>query len=385
MRFASQGFTRIAGILLALASLFGAGLLCEAFLRLALFSDVMPGSVARPLREPDFYSYPSSDDFWKLRSRWQNPGVLRRAHHPRLGTTTPHTIGNPLGVAGAARALPAPGAQEPAILFYGDSYLTTPFFPVSARIPQLLEARLPGTMVWNFGMWSYGLDQMVLRLEETHEHFRHPIVLIGVLTDDIDRCLLSVREGQKPRFVVDHGGELHLTNVPIEEDQVAYLERHPPEIWSYALRMLAMALGKTQLAGRWALFRPEERRDEMEAVSRALIARAATRCRARGIPLRFVIFYPGFELSQTTWRGQFLRDAFESLGISYLDTAPALRHALETGTATMDDLYDATSHHTRRANALIVDAIIDRWPELQSLHGNDAGRADRGPSVASPR
>ena len=376
-----------AGLLLALASLGGAGLLCEAFLRLALFSDVMPELVERRLRQPDFFAFPSSDDFWKLRSRWQNQEVLRLLHHPRLGATIPRTAVNPLGVAGAARALPPPGAREPAILFYGDSYLTTPFFQVSARIPQLLEARLAGTAVWNFGMWSYGLDQMILRLEETHGYFRRPIVLIGVLTDDIDRSLLTVREGQKPRFVVDRDGTSHLTNVPIEADQAAYLARHPPAIRSYALRMLAMVLAKTRLAGGWLRLRPEERREEIEAVSRALIARAAARCRDGDIPLRFVIFHPDFELAQPSWRGQFLRDTLDGLGISYLDTAPVLRQGLETGATGMADFYDATSHHTQRANALIVDAIIDRWPELRHLHGREPTAADRasGEPARDPR
>jgi hypothetical protein len=373
MRAAAQGSTRIAGgILLALGSVAGAGLLCEAFLRLALFGDVLPAFVARPLRQPDLYSHPSSDDFWKLRSRWQKPQLLRRLHHPRLGATIPRTATNPLGVAGAARARPAPGT-EAAILFYGDSYLTTPLFPVSARIPQLLEARLPGATVWNFGMWSYGLDQMILRFEETYGHFRHPVVLIGVLTDDVDRCLLTVREGQKPRFVVDASGTLQLTNVPIEADQAAYLARHPPEIWSYALRMAAVVLAKSPLARRWAPGHPEERRGEIEILSTALLARAASRARAAGIPLYFVIFYPDFELTQPGWRGPFLRDTLVDLGVPHLDTAPVLRHVLDSGAATVDDLYDATSHHTPRANALIVDAIIERWPEL---HRHPEGPAD---------
>jgi hypothetical protein len=283
-------------------------------------------------------------------------------------------------VAGAARSLPAPGARDPAILFYGDSFLTTPFYQLSARIPQLLEARLPRAAVWNLGMWSYGLDQIILRLEETHAHFRDPTVLVGVLTDDIDRCLLSVRQGQKPRFVLDRDGALRLTNVPIDEDQAAYLERHPPEIRSYALRMLAMALGRTQLGKRWGFVPPEERRGEMEALSRALIARAASHCRARAIPLRFVIFYPGFELTRPSWRGQFLRDTFESLGLPYLDTAPVLHQVVESGAVTMADLYDTTSHHTPRANALIVDAIVDEWLDLRRARGEDEDRVRQIPS-----
>jgi hypothetical protein len=364
-RPAGQRSNRIvAGFVVAAASVVAAGMLCEVFLRLALFTDLLPAFAARRLRTPDFYAHPSSDDFWKLRSRWQKPEVLRLLHHPRFGATIRHTAINPLGVAGVGRALPGAGTKQGAILFYGDSYLTTPFFDFPARIPQALEARLPGTSVWNFGMWNYGLDQMILRFEETHGYFRDPAVLIGVLTDDLDRCLLSVREGQKPRFVVDASGALHLTNVPIEKDQSAYLARHPPEIWSYALRMLAMAIGRTRLAGSWGLARPRERREEIEVISRALIARVAAHCRAAEIPLRFVIFYPGFELAQPSWRGPFLRSTLASLGLPYLDTEPVLRHALDTGTASMGDLYDATSHHTPRANALIVDAILEQWPEL---------------------
>jgi hypothetical protein len=359
--------------LVVVASLLGSSLLCEGLIRLALFSPLTPAFAAKALRQPALYAYPSSDDFWKLESSWTRRARLEGFHHPRLGATFPRTKRNPLGVAGAPRPLPDPNTTEPAILFYGDSFLTAPALP--AAIPRLLELRLASTPVWNFGMWSYGLDQMVLRLEETHGYFRRPIVLIGVLTDDLDRCVLSVRLGQKPRFVIDREGELRLTNVPIREDQAAYLDRHPPEVWSYALRMLAIAIGKTRLAQRWGLFRPDERREEAQAISRALILRAMKLSRERDMPLRFVIFHPAFELRNPTWRGRFLRDTLESLGIEYLDTEPLLRRTIESGAATMPDLYDATAHHTQRANTLIVDAIIERWPELRGRRHDTVERA----------
>jgi hypothetical protein len=139
--------------------------------------------------------------------------------------------------------------------------------------------------------------------------------------------------------------------------------------------MLAIAIGKTRLAQRWGLFRPDERREEAQAISRALILRAMKLSRERDMPLRFVIFHPAFELRNPTWRGRFLRDTLESLGIEYLDTEPLLRRTIESGAATMPDLYDATAHHTQRANTLIVDAIIERWPELRGRRHDTVERA----------
>jgi hypothetical protein len=354
-------------VLLSAACAVFFAVLAEGALRAALFTDVLPRALTAPLREPARYAEPDTDDFWKLRCLWGRSWQAGAFHHPQLGATTPRTAENPLGVAGAARPLPRPDSTERIVLFYGSSYLTYPLAPLSARIPQLLEARLKTIPVWNFGMWSYGLDQTVLRFELTRAYFPHPTVLIGINTDDIDRCILSVREGQKPRFVIEGSGELRLTNVPIEPDEAAYLRRNPPQVRSYVMRIIRTALGRTRLGQR--LFVRQDHRKEMEALAAALLERAVNLARANGIPVAFLIFYPRFELERPSWRAAFLRETFDRLGVPYLDTEIPLRQPLGTGEAGLGDLYDEKHHHTPRANALIVEGILRAWPDLRIPQG----------------
>jgi hypothetical protein len=346
---------------------FAAALLCEVLLRLLLFTS-LPQGLTRRFRDPGLFAYPDEDDYWKLRTLWFGlwTGAMTMGpfHHPQLGFTTPRTDGNPLGVAGLPRRAPDSNSRDPTILFFGDSFLTGPFLDIERRIPQLLESRLGGIGVWNFGMWSYGLDQIVLRFELTLRHFGNPHVIIGILTDDVERCVLSVRQGQKPRFVLNSAGELQLTNVPVEDDQAAYLRDHPPEIRSYFLRLVRMGVQQTFVVDLLPRLRKNFWVEEKKALATALIGRAVHRGRAAGVPVRFVIFYMPDELTGASWRADVLRSTFDSLGAAYLDTSAPLHRALDAGTVSLAELYDETQHHTPRANELIVDAMLAAWPDL---------------------
>jgi hypothetical protein len=336
----------------------------EVVIRLAVFTSIFPRPVRDLVGAPALYAHPHEDAYWTLLNLVTDRRTLGAFYHPELGATTPRSARNPLGVAGKPRPLPDPARAAEIVLFYGDSYLTTPFFGVAQRIPQKLEAAL-GVPVWNLGMWNYGLDQIVMRFESTHRHFATPSVLVGVLTDDIDRCVLSVREGQKPRFVLDGDGQLVLTNVPIEEDQGAYFRRHPPQIRSYVARLVGRALGGSALGKAWGLLQPDERRVEKTALAAALIDRAIEVARRRQMPLAFVVFYTRGELEDGGWRPDLLRETLESRGVPFVDTAVPLRRALDTGQASIEELFDAkTQHHTAVANDLIVAEIAHRWPEL---------------------
>jgi hypothetical protein len=77
-----------------------------------------------------------------------------------------------------------------------------------------LERLLPGAEVINLGVHGYGHDQMLIYLREEGVRYRPDIVILGFLTGDMERNVLSFRDYAKPRFVLE-GGKLALRNTPV--------------------------------------------------------------------------------------------------------------------------------------------------------------------------
>ncbi|MDP8236068.1 MAG: GDSL-type esterase/lipase family protein, partial [Candidatus Erginobacter occultus] len=63
-------------------------------------------------------------------------------------------------------------------------------------------AAATGWRVTNAGVSGYGLDQIVLRLEQVIPHIRPELVIISVIANDVDRCELSKRTRYKPYFTI---------------------------------------------------------------------------------------------------------------------------------------------------------------------------------------
>ena len=82
------------------------------------------------------------------------------------------------------------------------------------KIPQQLQSLLPDKTVYNFGVAGYGLDQIYLRFKQSHDHFKKPVVIIGILTVDMDRCVMKNRSRPKPYFLIKEN-ELVLSGVPV--------------------------------------------------------------------------------------------------------------------------------------------------------------------------
>jgi hypothetical protein len=325
-------------------------LIAEGILRVAIALHV------RALRLPELYADDlSEEDYFKLRRRWikNNHMVERGWSHPVLGWAPPATPENPLG---AVTPPPYALGETGTILFFGDSFVfgATPF---PHRIPQLLSEMIPERHVLNLGVGSYGVDQIYLRFRLALPHFEGPIVLFGILTQDLDRAVLTVRAGQKPRFV-PVGRRLTLTNLPIADDQPRWFVEHPPQVWSYLLRFARRQIALFRVGGdRLAL--PAKRR-EKEVIGARLLRKTVALCRARNVPLVFVLFYGQAELQSPSWRGPFFTTELDRLQADYVDTKPVLLAAAERDHVAVGSYYQPNSHPTRRGNLIIATAIADR-------------------------
>jgi len=100
------------------------------------------------------------------------------------------------------------------ILTFGDSFTFGEEVSDDQTWTYYLEKLLPRSEVINFGVHGYGHDQMLLYLREEGIKYHPDIVILGFLSMDMQRNVLSFRDYAKPRFVLD-GGQLVLTNTPV--------------------------------------------------------------------------------------------------------------------------------------------------------------------------
>lgn len=90
------------------------------------------------------------------------------------------------------------------VLALGDSFTFGDQVPDDKTWPSLLE-QLTHSRVYNAGVSSYGLDQIILRLEKEKLVAKyHPqVIILSIIYDDIERCLQTIRHGDpKPYFIL---------------------------------------------------------------------------------------------------------------------------------------------------------------------------------------
>jgi hypothetical protein len=309
-------------------------------------------------RNPQLYSDPlNDDDYWKLRYIW-NPKYLATGHDKKfvvdrlLGWSPPRTPGNPMGIVSDTPY--SPSSSKPPVLFYGDSFAHGAMMvPVPQRIPQQLDRILENHTVYNFGVSAFGVDQIFLRFRETHSAFQHPLVLFGILTEDMDRSILNVHSAPKPRFDL-RNGELDLQNTPIPDDSAEWYMQHPPSIKSYFLALLRRTY--QTITGR------QDRRLEKERINEKIIEAAVEEARVNDLPIVFVIFYGRRELDEESWREIFLKNIFEELDVPYIDTKAVLNDKAREHSMNIHEFYlykYNNDHPNALGNCVIAAAIAE--------------------------
>lgn len=197
----------------------------EMVFRYFVFSKSSP---FEKLKKPEKYTKACYDDYWKLRYKFGNNNYLPSHPHPLLGwigffdreTLEQNDI--------------MPGDSRRKILIYGDSYIMCQHDSVEC-FHDILNADTTfnkNNFLVNYGVGGYGTDQIYLLFSKTVDKFQNPFVIFSIMPNDMDRCLLSLRDGQKPYFVIENDS-LVLKGVPIYSIPEHFFEEHPPQINSY--------------------------------------------------------------------------------------------------------------------------------------------------------
>ncbi len=327
-------------------------LLLEVFIRVAIAADL------GGLRNPDlFFNNLSDDEYWKHRLLWTDfREAPKRGIDPELGWVTEENAGNPLGIIGAGHG--AIDYQSPAILFVGDSYIGGIDGRPAGTIPTAVGQLLPEQNVYNLGVPGYGVGQSYLRMRQASAHFTHPFFVFGILTFDLDRSILNVFSGPKPRLELSDSGELIVHNRPITQTAEAWLQDHPPAPRSYLLTFTRRTLAVLRAKNNQPAYGLETRVEEKQALNAAIMARAAADAAERQAPLVFLLFYTRSELTWPNWREEFLAEQCRLY--TCLDTMPVLLRAAAARGVETAAFYTADGLHLNEAGNAVVAAFLSR-------------------------
>jgi carbamoyltransferase len=152
----------------------------------------------------------------RARVRHEGGGYLVRVN--QAGFRCEHELAEP----------PPPGGAR--VLLFGDSYAAGEGVSNRHRFGDLLEARIPGLQVLNFGLPGSGTDQQYLAWREFGRALPHALLLLCPLVENIrrnrdtHRLTQSTADGRlvlraKPYFRLA-GGELELHHQPVPREVV---------------------------------------------------------------------------------------------------------------------------------------------------------------------
>ncbi len=210
-----------------------------------------------------------------------------------------------------------------------------------------------GHYLLNYGVGGYGVDQIYLLMNETVEKYNRPFVVFSLLTTDMDRCMLSVRDAQKPYFVVTDSA-LNLQGVPITFGSDEYFREHRPKIRSYLFNKFRNS--------RLYPFKKDENREteyieKIKSLNKLILDKVFERLRESEIDFVVLLFHP-VRHNKFGWRSLFLIDYFNANNVPYIYDLE-LRERDTTFSTYNPDNYAIRDdgHPTTHSNTLISNEI----------------------------
>lgn len=258
--------------------------------------------------------------------------------------------------------LPAAGVRRIAVL--GDSFTFGDEVNDDQSLPYYLGRFFDSAEVLNFGVSGYGLDQMVLRLEEEVFSY-HPthVLLVIAIPPDLARALISEYNHPKPAFSIKNG-TLTVSNSPVPT------------------QLSQSVIFRHSFAAAWLFGRPRESKTDFSeehvlAVSQALLARAKRACQLKGVTLIVVpILSPTYarqlndvdESSPVAIYHSKVRGMMEAEGLTIANQYPFLRELIKgKGELELRSQVSATiMHWAGLGNCLLAGNIARDLVQIDS-------------------
>ena len=117
-------------------------------------------------------------------------------------------------------------------LLFGDSFIAGDGVSNRKRFGDVLEQRIPGLEIYNFGISGTGQDQQYLAYQEFARDIEHDLLIIASPIENIARIVArymkfatsngdGYRLFPRPYFEVDERGTLHPRHIPVPQESLA--------------------------------------------------------------------------------------------------------------------------------------------------------------------
>ena len=271
------------------------------------------------------------------------------------------------------------------VITLGDSFTWGIEVGEDEHFPHYLEKILRerrAAEVFNMGVGSYGIDQMLLKYERHGQALKPDVVVLGIFPHDYDRTRLSFYSYAKPVFRRDgKTGQYALENVPVPppREVYAFLQKSIDGDGSYAWVFVKNRVRKllSTLPGGNGYF------GETDRLVEYLLTRLKGDLDKTGTKL-LVVYIPrgnAFENGDTLSRAKSepqaarLRALYEKLEIPTVDLLEALP-AKHTAATVYRDHYihrpdGSIGHFTPRGNAEVAKIIAEALKEKGMLTGGN--------------
>lgn len=287
---------------------------------------------------------------------------------------------NSIGARGEREFAEQPNAGVLRVACYGESFTFCTEVEDGQDWPTQLDAGGDGEFeVINLGVSGWGTDQALMRFRDTHDDLAPDIVLMGIMSENIQRNvnrLVSVRAPSeilplvKPRFLLEDG-ELQLLPQPYateielfeaatggslgfdlaEHEWLAESSERPG--WSNMVKALRAKRERAE-RGRWWL-QWKDPDGEPFQVTVALLEALHREAVSAGATVAGVVIFPAkADLSDPARRLTTLHAALDQRGIPYIDLYDLMSARRERGVST----YGQT-HLTADANAEVAGAVLE--------------------------
>lgn len=246
------------------------------------------------------------------------------------------------------------------VLLFGDSFANC--MPSEKCFNEILnsdEEFNKDFYLLNYGVGGYGLDQIYLLFKHSIANYQVPIVIASLMTLDMDRSILSVRSGPKPRFK-DKGEGFELLGAPVNTNHQDYFSKNPTQIHSYLYRLLLRHIDSLPADHNITMCEAKKHQTKVQ-VNQYLISEFIRDLKSMGFPYMFLIFHPQNEVLRNNddWRDQLLHQTLASQHIPYISSKNVLREQVQViHRDSLSDYYiQNDGHPTTLQNLLIAEEI----------------------------
>ena len=332
-------------------SLFIGFIAAEFAYRIILFSDLKQFEHLRDPRLYDDSFY--GDDYWKLAYIFGKTLGGAKVPHKTLGW-----IGDFDRNDYRQNDINQINDKRP-VLLYGDSFAQCVGATCFQEILNNDSSFSKEHYFLNYGVGGYGVDQIYLLMQKSLDYFEKPFVIVSIMTTDIDRSYLTVRDGQKPFFTLENG-QLKLSEDSIYSNPAEYFEQNPPQITSYLYRRLIYAdnlvpeVIRSRLRGKW-----KANRNKTE-LNKEIILNMKRELDSRNYEYVFLIFNQLLSPDPTTrgWRDAFLANLFEENDIPFIWSKEMIANDTTFTSYDKNNYLDADNGHpTTHFNKLVAEEM----------------------------